>query len=227
MMVDFHTHILPKIDDGSKNVEMSLELLRLEQQQGVDTIVLTPHFYASENSPETFLKQRWHAWEKLKAVLPENAPRLALGAEVQFFDGIDRVENLKQLCIGGTNVMLLEMPFFKWDARVIRATLDLQDSGKVQLVLAHIDRYLKMQPAHIWDEFREAGILMQVNTDFFDGWFQKRKAMSMLNAGMIQLVGSDCHNLSSRRPVWAKVPPQMCEVSAETYAKILSGVRYM
>lgn len=226
-MVDFHTHILPKMDDGSKDVEMSLRLLQLEKEQGVDTIVLTPHFYADENSPEVFLKRRWHAWERLRDALNEDAPRLVLGAEVQFFESMDRVESLHQLCIGGTDVMLLEMPFFKWDERVIHTVLDLQDSGQVRLVLAHIDRYLKMQPSRVWDQFREAGILMQVNADFFDGWFQKRKAMSMLKNGMIQLVGTDCHNLSSRKPDWEKVPSEMVSVCTETCEELLSTAHYM
>ena len=64
-MVDFHTHILPGIDDGSRQTEESLELLRLERASGVDTVVLTPHFYASQNSPEGFLERRARAWDRL------------------------------------------------------------------------------------------------------------------------------------------------------------------
>ena len=54
-LIDFHTHILPRIDDGSGSSQESLELLALEKEQGVDRIVFTPHFYAGKDSVENFL----------------------------------------------------------------------------------------------------------------------------------------------------------------------------
>ncbi len=54
MLIDFHTHILPEIDDGSRNVEMSLNMLAAQREQQVDEIVATPHFYAQKDSVEEF-----------------------------------------------------------------------------------------------------------------------------------------------------------------------------
>ena len=53
-MIDFHTHILPGIDDGSRNSEESIQMLNLEQEQDITKIVFTPHFYANRNSVERF-----------------------------------------------------------------------------------------------------------------------------------------------------------------------------
>ena len=86
-MIDFHTHILPGMDDGCKSVAERLWMLRQEQQQGVGTVVLTPHYYPWENSPEEFLARRSRAWENLRQQLPEDAPQLFLGAEVHYFEG--------------------------------------------------------------------------------------------------------------------------------------------
>ena len=61
-MFDVHCHILPGIDDGSKNTDMSLVMIRRSVDQGVQGIVFTPHFYADMNSPETFLKKRERHW---------------------------------------------------------------------------------------------------------------------------------------------------------------------
>ena len=61
-MIDFHTHILPGMDDGSKSVEESIWLLQEEVRQGVDAVMLTPHFYAEENSPVDFLRRRYASW---------------------------------------------------------------------------------------------------------------------------------------------------------------------
>ena len=57
-MIDFHSHILPGIDDGSRSLETSLEMLRLSRKQGVDYIVATPHFYAMKDRTQEFFERR-------------------------------------------------------------------------------------------------------------------------------------------------------------------------
>ena len=110
-MIDFHSHILPGIDDGSQSVEMSLEMLGALKAQGAGVVCATSHFYATERSPERYLYRRQEAFEKLKPQLPEDAPEILLGAEVLYFPGISRMEALPSLCLEGTNLLLLEMPF--------------------------------------------------------------------------------------------------------------------
>ena len=65
-MFDVHCHMLPGIDDGSKDVTMSLEMIRRSVEQGIEGLVFTPHFYADMNSPETFLKRRARALAELE-----------------------------------------------------------------------------------------------------------------------------------------------------------------
>ena len=86
-MFDVLCHILPGIDDGSKSVTMSLEMLRLEAEQGIEGIVFTPHFYASQNSPETFLSRREQALKELEGSLGllASVPRFTVGSEVHYF----------------------------------------------------------------------------------------------------------------------------------------------
>lgn len=223
-MIDFHTHILPGVDDGSKHTEDSLKMLRMEQEFGMNTVVLTPHFYADQNSPSGFLERRQYSWERLSSQLEPGMPELLLGAEVQYFDGMSNVEDITTLCIENTNVMLLEMPFFHWDDRATHTVLELQSDG-IQIVLAHIERYTKLQRPDVWEMFRHHGILMQVNASFFDGFFQKRKAMSMLKKNEIQLLGTDCHSLGSRRPNWDLVPREAIEICSRNGEKLLSTGR--
>lgn len=221
-MVDFHSHILPGIDDGCPNTAMSLELLQMEQEQGVDTVIVTPHFYSAQYSPERFLSKRQQAWERLSARLTPDLPDIVLGAEVQYFEGIGQTEILPELCIDGTNTMLLEMPFSTWDKRTVNTVLDIQEYGKVQIVLAHIERYMKMQPANVFQEFRRFGVKMQVNADFFEGFFNRRKAIRMLRNGEIQFVGTDCHNKTSRKPDWHAVPLEAKQVSISNFKKLMA-----
>ena len=65
MYVDFHSHILPGIDDGAENSEMSLKMLGLERKSGVTRIAATPHFYMSSQSLEDFLEKRSGAFESI------------------------------------------------------------------------------------------------------------------------------------------------------------------
>ena len=121
-MIDIHSHILPEIDDGSKNVHMSLEMLKESYNQGVDTVVATPHFYIKENTIDVFLEKRNNAYNKLMDFVKgqENIPDIYLGAEVYFFNGISKMENIEKLTINNSKYLLLEMPFNKWNSRVFQ-----------------------------------------------------------------------------------------------------------
>lgn len=208
-MIDFHTHILPGMDDGCKSVAESLWMLRQEQQQGVDTVVLTPHYYPWENSPEEFLARRSRAWEALKKQLPEDSPRLLLGAEVHYFEGMGSAPQLKMLRISGTDLLLLEMPFARWTQRMVEDLLECASTPNIQLVLAHGERYFSLQPRAIWPRLRSSGIWMQANVSFFSSWKTRYQAMRMLQRGEIQFLGSDCHRQHWRAPNWDTLPPKI------------------
>lgn len=208
-MIDFHTHILPGIDDGCQTVDESIVLLQTELEQGVDTIFLTPHYYAEENSPVSFLKKRYHAWRALEPHVSPGLPKIRLGAEVQYFEGICAVQDICHLKIIGTDYLLLEMPFRTWSNRMIGDVLELNDRHEIQVVLAHIERYLTWQKPKVWDILRAGGVLMQSNASFFAGWKTRRTAMQMLKKGQIHFLGSDCHNTKNRMPNWDQIPQQV------------------
>lgn len=199
-MVDFHSHILPNMDDGSRSTEESVQLLELLCAQGVDTVAATPHFYAQENPPEAFLSRRAEAWERLRPRLTERCPRVLLGAEVHYFRGISRARQLRMLCLEDTPVLLLEMPFSAWPAGVVEELDELLAREDVRVVLAHVERYLPQQPRALWERLRRQGALFQCNASFFLDWRTRRRAMKMLRGGEVSLLGSDCHGVSYRPP---------------------------
>lgn len=98
-MIDFHSHVLPCMDDGSKSTEESIQMLSMLREQGVETVAATPHFYANQNTPEVFLRRRAAAWEHLRPHLTSALPHVLLGAEVHYFQGISRVNELQLLCL--------------------------------------------------------------------------------------------------------------------------------
>lgn len=199
-MIDFHSHILPGIDDGSRSVEMSLQMLETMHKQQIDTVIATSHFYATERSPQRFLYRRQEAWNRLKADLPDDSPKILLGAEVLYFPGISRMAELPELCMEGTNILLLEMPFERWTERMVREVKELAGSGDYTILLAHIERYYFKQPKDVWDDFLDMDILMQSNADSFLPFWTKRKALKLLKEGRIHLLGSDAHNMTERAP---------------------------
>ena len=102
MVTDFHSHILPGVDDGSASVEESIAMLRAMAQQGIEHVVATPHFYPQYQTPEAFLHKREAAEQQLRREMENytDLPRLTMGAEVYFFHGISQTNCLKELTIG-------------------------------------------------------------------------------------------------------------------------------
>ena len=199
-MIDWHSHILPRVDDGSKSVEESVQMLKLLSEQGIETVIATPHFYADDNSVEEFLFKRDKSIEVLNRSLFYEAPQILLGAEICYYPGISNLEGLNWLCIEGTDLLLIEMPMSKWTTPTINEIVELADSGEYTVVLAHIERYLKYVDVELINKLRKSGILIQINASFINNPSTRRKALKLLQKGTVQVLGSDCHNTDSRRP---------------------------
>ncbi len=201
--VDFHSHILPGVDDGSKTLEESLELLRMQAQQGIGQVVATPHFYANHDTPERFLRRRTAAWEELREAMAEEAglPEVVLGAEVYYFPGISDSEALPQLTIGQKSYMMLEMPTVPWTQNMYREIENIYVKYGITPIIAHIDRYLSpLRYRQILMRLEELPVLVQANSEFFLRPMTAPLALRMLKENRIHLLGSDCHDCIRRRP---------------------------
>lgn len=214
-MIDWHSHVLPALDDGSKDVAESVSMLKALASQGVSTVIATPHFYANDESVDSFIERREKSYMALKKSLPEGAIDVLLGAEVRYYQGISRLEDLKRLRIEGSKLLLLEMPMSAWTEYMVRELVELSGKGGFKVILAHVERYMNLQSADVWDRISESGILKQVNATFFTSFLSKRKALSLLKHGEIHFVGTDCHNMTTRSP-------QICK-AFENIEKKLGG----
>lgn len=222
-MIDLHAHILPGMDDGSRSAAESIAMLQCLSRQGVTDVAATPHFYAAENDPERFLERRASAWEKLTAQLPEDLPRIHLGAEVLFFEGINGFSGLHTLCIRGTDTLLLEMPFYQWNTRMLKELADLPQCSGLTVVLAHVERYLAFLRPEQLLLLRRSGLLFQANADFFCRFRTRRKALHLLQEGLIDVLGSDCHDLADRAPRMDEAAAYITSKLGETAAHRLSA----
>lgn len=199
-MTDIHTHLLPRMDDGSKSLAESLSMLRALADQGIQRVAATSHFYPGETSPEDFIRRRAAAAAELAEAWTPDLPQILLGAEVYYFEGIARAEAAEELRIQDTELLLLEMPMGAWTARMVEEIVDLNTRRGVRVLLAHVERYLRFQKAEVWDTLLAQDVLFQSNASFFLDWKTRRKALRMLKAGRIHLLGSDCHNMTARPP---------------------------
>ena len=203
-MVDFHSHILPEMDDGAESVETSLRMLRESARQGVNVIFATSHFYADQEDPEHFLARRAAAYERLRAEQEKSVqvyPDIYLGAEVLYFPGMSGAEELKMLTLGSTNCLLVEPPMMRWTDTMLDEIEQTGANLSCVPVIAHIDRYMRMLGDNmLFDRVNGRRILIQVNASFFIHEDSRQIALKYLSEGRIHLMGSDCHNMTDRAP---------------------------
>lgn len=224
-MIDFHSHILPKMDDGPQSVADCLSMLRRSFLQGVDAMVSTSHFYADEEYPRDFLSRRAKAYVVLQDAMlmsPEVYPRIILGAEVLYFPGISEAEDIPSLFIGNARTILIEPPMTPWSDMMLDEIAQLGVNFDCIPVIAHVDRFMRyLRDDSLMDRVLQRDMLVQVNADYFLEPDTAQKAMENLCAGKIQLIGSDCHNLSSRAPNLGLVRKQARAFGAEAALKQL------
>lgn len=201
-LYDIHGHFLPGIDDGCKTVEESIQVLKSSWNQGVKAMFATPHYYPQE-TVSAFLKRRQAAaltlWERIQDEDTE-IPVICLGAEVAYHTGLVYEEQLDRLCLGHSQYLLLEMPFTRWSREVLRDVYAIQNVRGIKPVLAHIERYLELQDKDTMADILSSDALIQMNGEYLLNPKTRRKGCSLLKNGAVQLLGSDCHNMTKRPP---------------------------
>ena len=200
---DFHSHILPGIDDGSRSVEESIQMLKIESEQGIGHVLATPHFYANADTPDNFLRRRRTAEQILREQMQKHTglPQVSLGAEVHYFCGISESDRLLDLTFGNKSYILLEMPIGSWSDSMYKEIEQIYFKQGIMPVIAHIDRYIQpFRTYGILERLSEMPVLVQANAGFFLRFSTRSMALRMVKRNQIQLLGSDCHNTSSRPP---------------------------
>ncbi|MBP8641127.1 MAG: capsular polysaccharide biosynthesis protein [Oscillospiraceae bacterium] len=202
-MIDFHSHILPEMDDGSSSASESLKMLKLSWKMGVDIMVATPHYYAKDESIERFIERRQEKYDLLMREIDGESeiPQIVLGSEVAFFVGMSRENDISKLCINGTRYLLIEMPFAEWSSLTIKEVNGLITNRGIIPIIAHLERFYPIQCRNgKIKELLDLDVLVEVNSEAFNGGSLARKMMKMLSKNEIHLLGSDCHNMGENPP---------------------------
>lgn len=189
MKYDFHAHILSGADHGSRSPEDTEAQLKVLRACGVTHVAATPHFYPDVwDSADSFLAFRNEREAHLRPLLAQCGVSVYVGAEVLVTEGLDHMEGLRNLCIEGTDVLLLEMPFFKWNERLYKTVARLCRLG-LCVLLAHVDRY----PAGDVQKLFEMGAVGQVNCSAFAHPLRRSLYRSFVRQGFVRALGSDIH----------------------------------
>jgi len=204
--IDIHSHILPGVDDGAKTIDDSIDLLRQEKENGVTSVVLTPHFYPDYDTFDDHYTNILTAFKKLKKECEgKDLPDIYLGSEVQYFTGISRCEILDKLCISGTNYLLLELPFLTpITPTMLEEVKRIDRDLGITVIIAHIERYCNDRLfKKLIDLVKNGDIKAQINADsVFHPVFQK-PILKLLKKGIISYIASDTHSVKER-PVLIK-----------------------
>lgn len=195
-LIDFHAHILPHMDHGSTCTATAMGQLALMRQAGVGTVCATSHFYPQETLPEDFLEDRRRSLDiLLRANGSEPRPTILLGTEVLICRGMEHMEGLRDLCIEGTNVLLLEMPFTRdtWDNSLYHTIREIVRKG-ITPVLAHVDRY----PRDLVENLFDMGLYAQLNTEALAKLIKPKHLVRWMDEGHIVALGSDLHGCEEK-----------------------------
>ena len=198
---DVHCHILPGIDDGSKSAGMSLEMLGVSYASGIRRTFLTPHYYPTESSDE-FLARRSSAYDALRAAIEESGnisvPELRLGAEVYYHVGIANDPNIGKLCYEGTDFLLIELPWQKWQPSVFDDLIMLMRFRGITPVIAHLERYGDLTDKRDIKKLRTLPVMIQLNAETIIDLKTRKKALKAIKKKQFDLLGSDAHDLKGR-----------------------------
>lgn len=201
-ILDIHSHILPGVDDGAKDLEESVKLLEMLKEQGVTAVLATPHFYGMQDSIEDFLERRENAKKALlNEIKDRDLPAVYIGGEILYFPGMGGIERVKELGITGAKYILLEFSVIDFNDTVCRDILNIRDNFGLIPIIAHIERYKKFKNYKKLLKLVEAGeILSQVNAgSVVEGVFSK-SAHKLLKKNLVHFIGSDTHSVDHRPP---------------------------
>ena len=212
-MIDFHSHIIPKIDDGSRSVEETFNLIKEAEIAGFDTIISTSHYMEGYYEVENQEKRVWINGLNEKLKEQNINVDLFLGNEIYITDNIiELLEDDKASTINNTCYVLFEMPLNAKPLNLYDVIFEMQ-KNKLVPVLAHPERYVFVQkdPDIIYDLI-EKGVYMQSNFGSFIGQYGTKAeyiAKNLLLKDMVHFLGTDVHR---EKTVYVRMPQILSEL---------------
>ncbi len=222
-LVDLHSHILPGVDDGARNDEQALDMLRHAEADGIEIIAATPH---AHHVDATRILEGVERLKELAAdagltieIVPGHEARLAP-------DLIDRYGRQDLIPINFTSYQLVELHLFEeWPKDLVERSIGRIQAAGLTPLLAHPERYPVIQREPAWVELLIArGILMQINSHSLTGYHGNEAletAELLIQRRLAHVIASDSHSPGRRRPVIHAALERAAEIAGLDYARTL------
>ena len=227
MIIDMHTHILPHVDDGAADKETTLRMLQQAYAEGTDILIATPHFRHGMDAAR-WDARRHAAWETTCSMAKEIHEdfQILLGAEVYMESGIRKdLEAGVPLTMPGSDAILIEFSMSANYRYIKNMVLMLLAMG-YEPILAHVERYQAILKVQHVEELSQMGVQIQANADSVlgdSGWKTKRYLNRLLKQRLIDMIGSDAHNMQHRPPGMEKCRKYLNRKLNSTYCEQLFG----
>lgn len=202
--IDIHTHILPGVDDGAKNMEETIAMLKMAYEEGILTIIATPHYTCGKGNVkvEELQEKKKQVEEEAKKIDKDFS--IYLGNELFYSDGIiNDLKSGKALTLADSRYVLVEfMPSAPYEK--IRLAIHKFVLAGYAPIIAHMERYQCLyRKEELIEELIELGAYIQMNTGSLKGGFFNQEVSNnkkMVSLGLVHFFGSDCHNTGQRMP---------------------------
>lgn len=198
LQTDFHSHIIPGIDDGAQTIEDSIDLIKGLMELGFKKIITTPHCMVDyyRNTPEIINE----GLAKVQAEIKKQNLNVILEAAAEYYvdDDFERKINAGEILTFGNNYVLFELPFLSEPPNLAQVVFSLQSMG-YRPILAHPERYgFYYNDFEKYQDFVDRGVYLQVNLMSLMGHYSpetKKVAEKLIERGLVSFIGSDLHNV--------------------------------
>ena len=199
-MIDIHNHILYGVDDGPKEIEESIEILKDVKEQGVTAMILTPHYrHGMFAYPNDKIEKHFAC---LKKEAEKMGIELYLGTEQHVNSmTVEYIETGRCHTLADSSYVLVEYKYETEFSYIKESVQDLLRHGYIPIV-AHVERYACMDKlAHV-EFLKEIGAMIQVNADAVigkNGFRMKAYTKKLLKNRLVDFVASDAHGIKERK----------------------------
>lgn len=224
-LTDIHAHVLPGVDDGARDLDHSLDMLRFMYDEGIRNVIATPHYHGGyvECGIEV-LKDRLEILKR-HAAKDEKASKLKLylGCEIYYYPSVvDWLDAGKVSTMAGSDCVLLEFGFTDDARSIYDGVSSVVNAGYIPIV-AHVERYDEIaRDIKAAEELIHRGAYIQINSEAIRGSFRERSfAKKLLKNHMVHFVASDAHGVRHRRPELQDMANHIYKHYGEDYCREL------
>ena len=217
---DVHAHILPGVDDGSRSMEQTIQMLKLALQQKITTMIATPHYLPGEKNASVDQLYTVRDEVQAQATKLHKDYKILLGNELYYSDALlEDLKSKRALTLADSRYVLVEFSVRVSYGTIYRAMGELLQAGYAP-ILAHVERYQCLNKREdLISEIKKLGCYLQMNSSsltggmFHSGASWNRK---LVRIGLIHLIGSDCHDDKVRIPSMATAADMLHKKCGDT-----------